>query len=396
MRSVFLHRYWIVLPVLVLFGLFARCAPVDGRENDFPDLYKVICVGQVAGCSCLERPGGKEELRLFHYESVVGTGATKDGLQLIKHKQRECWYPAGQLERSEYAKVLTSPLQKKDHAPLPLARLVPGLSAGDALDQVKAMPTKDLGHFWATFYHLALEDFHPGPAVPVRSPAGKVLGHASKDFLEQVRWEGSGISKSGLRLHWAGRSLRFNLYPAGLWGHGAGYGYKVFPYRTIAVNFPGLCRRLKGPGVRCYKKDVIGVLVRIREVAERRIKMEDGSRHDGYFCATDTGSPNYIKEDRIDIFVGVHGGGNPYLPPGRRGNLLIDGGIRNLVPSDWRLWKSKKQRVWCPMNKIPAVPGRPGPGDCAHDYHTVAADKALRLEAVLRPDGRPLRCRKSP
>lgn len=387
---------------LLFVSLFAlclvalACGRADARENEFPNIYKVMCINSAGGCACLERPGGAEAMKLFHLEAVEGPGPVQSGMRLIKHKRRECWYPAAKLERSEYSKILSSPRQKKDHAPLALDRFVSGFQRGDGVDKLRSMRTKALGYFWATYYHLALEDFHPGPPVPIRDPSGRVLGRASQKFLEQVTWEGSGISSSGQRLHYSGRKNRFNLYPADMWGHGAGYGYRVFPYRTIAVNFPGLCKRLK-PGMRgCRKKDVIGTMVYIPEVAERKIKMADGSIHDGYFCTTDTGSPNYIKEDRIDIFVGVHGGGNPYLPPGRRWNLLIAGGIENLVPSDWRLWTAKRKRVWCPMNRVPRVPGRPAPGDCVLDYHTTAPHKALTLQAVLRPDGSPLRCRKKP
>ena len=91
------------------------------------------------------------------------------------------------------------------------------------------------------YHHLALEDFHPGPKVRVLTPRGRVLGRASRNFLKKVRWQGSGIASSGLRLHYSGARgrLRFTSYSKRIWGHGTGYGYRVHPYRTIAVNFRG-------------------------------------------------------------------------------------------------------------------------------------------------------------
>ncbi len=382
---------------IVCFAICAwACGSVQAGPDEFPDIYKVMCVNAPDGCPCFSKPGGPEQTRVYHNEAVTGLGGVVDGWQKIERAGAACFFQAAALERSAYSRVLTAPRQREDHAPLPLAKLVDGFAAGDGTEKLAGYSVRELGKFWATYYHLALEEFHPGPPVAVLSPEGRVLGQASQEFLDQVTWEGSGISKAGLRLHYSGRKNRFNLYPADLWGWGAGLGYRVLPYRTIAVNFSGFCRRLMGTGRGCGKNDILGMLVRIREVAGRKIKMSNGERHDGYFCATDTGSPNYIKEDRIDIFVGVHGGGNPYLPPGRRGNDLIRGGIVNVVPSDWRLWSSKKDRVWCALDRLPADPARPRPGDCSHDYHTVAAHKALVIEAVLQADGRPLRCRKNP
>jgi len=145
---------------------------------------------------------------------------------------------------------------------------------------------------------------------------------------------------------------------------------------------------------RCNVRRAIGLVVRIPEIAKRRIRMPGGVPHDGFFCVTDTGSPYYIRADRIDIFVGAHGGGNPYLPPARRGNFLLNGGIASLVPSDWRLWKSENKRVWCPRSRLPGDPRNPAPGDCTHAYHAVAAHKALTLIALFHKDGRPVRCRR--
>lgn len=374
-----------------------------------PDIYSVLCAGRIEGCPCYENSSGPEEaFAVYHKEAAYGRGRSPEDLEqslprtLVAIRDRVCWMPANGLQRMEYAPVLRSPLREgleEEHAPVALARLVPGFSSGlspeDARRRADQMQRKPIGRFFATYYHLADEYYHPGPEVPVLTPAGDRVGSASKEFLEQVMWQGSGIAKSGLRLHYSGIRLRYNRYPDNVWGWGAGHGYLVWPYRTIAVNFKGFCEALGLPAP-CGKAEVIGTLVRIREVADREIPMPGGGVHDGYFCANDTGSPNYIKADRIDIFAGVHGGGNPYLPPARRGNALIDGGIENLVPSDWRLWKTKDDRVWCPPHRIPADPENPQPGDCTHDYRTVARHKALHIEVVLDEGGRPVKCEKRP
>ncbi|MCR9145334.1 MAG: hypothetical protein NXI24_24050 [bacterium] len=385
--------------VALLIGAFA-CAPLPGEtsEPEYPEMFRIECVGRPQGCACLSAepgptPPGPDAaaVTVYHAEAATGHREQKAYREVSLSNDRRCWYKKTGLRPMPYAKVPLSPLRDLDHVPLPLKRLAPNFGAA----QTDASHRLSLGKYWATYYHLAVEDYHPGKIVPVLDRRGRKLGTASQAFLKQVTWQGSGIASNGLRLHYTGTKMRFNTYAKDMWGHGAGYGYRVFPYRTIAVHFRALCRKLM-PGRKCGKKDVIGTLVWIREVAEKRIKMPGGSIHDGYFCATDTGSPNYIKDDRIDIFVGTHGGGNPYLPPARRPNALIEGGIRNLVPSDWRLWRAPNDRVWCDANRLPSNSARPAAGDCVTDYHVVARDKALNIEAVLDDQGRPLRCAKRP
>ncbi len=392
----------------------SRCAEITGENPpgssganpasvEYPEMFRVECVGRVTGCACQAKapPAAGERRTVYHAAAAPALDTAPDAAartpgyrHVALSGERRCYYPIKALRPMPYAKVPLSPLRKLDHSPLPLKKIAPAFDAA-AADARNPKRRKSLGKYWATYYHLAVEDYHPGKRVPVLDRQGRKLGTASRAFLKQVTWQGSGIASNGLRLHYTGTQMRFNTYAKNMWGHGAGYGYRVFPYRTLALHFKGLCRRLM-PGQKCSKRDVIGTLVYIQQVAERRIRMPDGSIHDGYFCATDTGSPNYIKDDRIDIFVGTHGGGNPYLPPARRPNALIEGGIENLVPSDWRLWRGKNDRVWCDPQRLPANPAQPGANDCTHDYHVVAAHKALELTAILDSRGRPLRCAKRP
>ncbi len=377
------------------------CAPGAAQsEAEYPEIFRVECVGRVSGCACYTASTGDAAAGpVYHAEAATAVGPDDPALdrRLVRVRNLTCWHPRAKLRAMSYARVPRSPFaERMDHRPVDLARLAPGAPAGEAaLAWTDALPRRALGRFFATYYHLADEHLHPGPETDVITPDGGKIGRASEEFLRQVMWQGSGIARNGTRLHYSGITMRFRRYSGDIWGWGAGAGYSVYPYRTFASNFPALCRAAGYPPG-CGKSQVIGLLVFIKEVRERRILMPGGEPHDGYFCATDTGSPHYIRSDRIDIFTGLHGGGNPYLPPSRRGNYLIDGGIQNLIPSDWRLWSGPDERVWCDQARIPANPAAPAPGDCVHDFRTVAREKALHLFAVLDPAGRPVKCRPRP
>ncbi len=376
---------------------------VSFAQKKFPTIYKVSCLNKAQGCPCYANPSNlkKTNKRLFHAEAVTSLGKQKNGFLAVQKKDStSCYYEKKKLNKSLYAKVSFSSFQKKEHTPLPLKKFM-NKSTLTLLKQKKLLQRKiSMGLFWATYYHLALEDFHPSSKknIPIRNKKGTVIGTASPSFLEQVRWQGSGITKSGLRIRVLSpsgplHSLRFDSYPASIWGYGAGASYKVFPYRTIALHFPSLCKKLK-QGPKCKKATVIGALLYIKEVAEGKISMPGNKIHDGYFCANDTGSPYYIRSDRIDIFVGAHNGGNPYLPPSRRSNALIQGGIENIVPSDWKLWKKEKQRVWCPIQKIPKNIWQPKRNECSHDYHVTARHKSLEIYAFYSPNNKLIKCKK--
>ena len=81
--------------------------------------------------------------------------------------------------------------------------------------------------------------------------------------------------------------LKATLYHAGAKGVGAldSLGCKVVAMRTVAVDKNVIPRR-----TRLYIKETVG------------LPMPDGSRHDGYWYATDTGGA--IKGQKIDLFTG--------------------------------------------------------------------------------------------
>ncbi len=349
-------------------------------------MRKVVCLNSPQGCSCKTDAG---DMPVYHAEAARVTGPVADNMTPVVIRGRNCRYPAEKLIPMPYAPVLSSPWQKADHSPMPVDRLT-GISR-ESLDGAERV---SLGRFWPTFYHLALEEFYPGKDVPIPSPDGRVLGTASDQFLLQVTWEGSGISRSGLRLAYAGPG-RYTTYRPDVWGFGAGGRTQILPYRTIAVNFEGFCRRMSSR-FPCSARDVPGIMVYSPDLAKKKIQMADGKPHDGYLCATDTGSPYYIREDRIDMFVGAHGGGNPFLPIERQTNDFIKGGLEAILPSDFRLWTGVNDRYWCPAGQIPRDPFHPAAGECVLDYHAVAAHKSLELFVLAGKDGKPIRCLSAP
>jgi 3D (Asp-Asp-Asp) domain-containing protein len=84
-----------------------------------------------------------------------------------------------------------------------------------------------------------------------------------------------------------GWSVKATLYHAGAKGVGAldSLGCKVVAMRTAAVD-----RTLIPKGSVLFIKETVGLL------------MPDGSRHDGYWYASDTGGA--IKGQRIDLYTG--------------------------------------------------------------------------------------------
>lgn len=379
----------------------------NGKLTAESKIAKPVCLMQLNGCNCYSQPNHQSKIitKIFHNEALIQAGTEQNQFlpvarytgYAVKKTDTVCYYPLSQLRFQPPVTEAVASTEKLNHSPMPIATLFRGLSSSADAQTLKTYSRQSLDRFWLTYYHLALEDHHPGPKLPVISPTGKVIGHASQEFLNQVRWQGSGIGQDGKRYHFSGINGRYHLYSED-WGMGAGRGYEVYPYRTIAVNFAGFCSRLYSNNStkyqECKRGDVLGIAVFIPEVADRHIKMQDGKIHDGWFCATDTGSPNYIKEDRIDIFVGAHGGGNPYLPYNRQTNYLIEGGIQNSVQWDWRLWKTESQRIWCDFTKVPKTGETPDESrHCLHDYHGTTPDKAVTLEVAFNQNGELLRCR---
>ncbi|WP_243393206.1 hypothetical protein [Leptospira perolatii] len=329
---------------------------------------------------------------MFHGEAATIQNLASEDAEVKEHHRiaignSHCKYPVLNLKLLSYQPDFRPMNTNLDHSPKSLSSM---LSRED-LERVKEYRKFQLYRYYPTYYHLALEVAYPGKDTSVISPMGKEIGRASAHFLEQVKWEGSGVAADGKKYHFAGNG-RYELYNLE-WGWGAGYKYQVYPYRTIAISFGDLCKKLgRLAPENCNKSKVIGTLFYFPGLAKKKIRMEDGKLHDGYFCANDTGSPEYIRGDRMDIFVGVHGGGSPYQPKELSRNLFFDAGVPPLVPSDWRYYTSEKERTWCSEENIPKDPFHPASEECSLDYHANAPQKGWEAFVFLRKDGSLVRC----
>ncbi|EQA34758.1 hypothetical protein LEP1GSC047_1223 [Leptospira inadai serovar Lyme str. 10] len=348
---------------------------------------KVLCLRSSSGCECTN-PITQSLTRLFHGEAViVDSSLTREEYASVRNADKQCLFPRNNLKFLTYKSGFQPMETKKDHSPKSLEFLLSGAD----LKEIANLSPMNLGRYYPTYYHLALEEAYPGTIVSVISPSGKEIGKASASFLEQVRWEGSGIATDGTKYHFAGDG-RYETYDLE-WGWGAGHGFQVFPYRTLAVSFKDLCAKIGNRIPNCNKSKVIGSLALIPKIREKRIRMSNGKFHDGFFCINDTGSPAYIRGDRMDIFVGTHGGGSPYQPKELSRNIFLDAGIQPLVPWDWRFYTSEKEREWCTEDRLPEDPFSPKSGECVSDYHANAPEKGMELHVFFRKDGSLVRCK---
>ncbi|WP_246052651.1 hypothetical protein [Leptospira semungkisensis] len=370
----------------MLVSLLLLLPNIIYSQSHSPIYAKVLCLNSPEGCEC--KISENKSARIFHGEAAVLEEFPQNTeYWKIRTSKQICQYPRKNLKALGYQSSFRPMQTSRDHSPKSLYQL---LQQEDA-DRLEKTESQSLGIYYPTYYHLALEEAFPGTEIAAYSPSGKEIGRASATFLEQVRWEGSGIAKDGKKYHFAGEG-KYELYDLE-WGWGAGYGYQVYPYRTIAISFKDLCEKLRSKISSCSKSKVIGALAYIPKIKEKRIRMQDGKVHDGYFCLNDTGSPLYIRDDRMDIFVGVHGGGSPYQPAELSRNTFLDAGIFPLYPSDWRMYTSEKERFWCPQEKLPRNPYSPSETECKLDYHAIAPEKGMEMRIFFRKDGSLVRCK---
>jgi 3D (Asp-Asp-Asp) domain-containing protein len=120
-------------------------------------------------------------------------------------------------------------------------------------------------------------------------------------------------------------SARVNLYHAG--GGGAtgndSLGCRPIPMRTIATDPRYIPRR-----TRVFIPETVGM------------RLADGTIHDGYWYASDTGGA--IKGQKIDLFTG-HGRGSmrPAMPFNQRRLTLVDAGRFDGCPPSWEAQPSQ-------------------------------------------------------
>jgi hypothetical protein len=322
---------------------FACVTPARSDTGFFSGRYKVNCTNSPSGCACSKTADSViKATSLLHAQPVEGTSgrdATLDKPAPVELRVNGeiCYYPSQNL-RPIYWESDLCPAASSE-AQLPLRDMSELLESGSA-DSEKI----GLGNLFPTFYNIADEAFHPGPkTVPLyEAGSGRLIAYVSKSFHEDLDMEGTGRLNDGRVLNvanyvnkiWDYKILSAEAFGVGILGH------SLHPYRSVAVDFVHLCKQAgynfcNLPVVEVRKR-LIGALLYMPRL--KGIPLGNGKIHDGYVCAQDIGGA--IQLDRVDIFVGPLGGGNPYLKDCRQRNPLIDAGIKGLVPSDWRTYES--------------------------------------------------------
>lgn len=146
--------------------------------------------------------------------------------------------------------------------------------------------------FKMTFYWLAIQKPSPGETedTELYTMDGYFFGSFSKQYVRDLKMEGSGILADGRVVNWAGKcnygvgtcfeELNVDKFP-----YGRGVGRRpLVPFRSIAVD----------PRIIPYDEPVY-----IPEIDG--MVLPDGSIHDGCVRADDTGG--WIKRRHVDFFV---------------------------------------------------------------------------------------------
>lgn len=325
------------------FMSLACVTTAHSAPSIFSGRYKINCTNSPDGCACTSSPESSDKfVSVLHAQPVVGTFGTDATLDKpapveLKINGKTCYYPSQKL-RPIYWESELCPNPSSEAA-------VPMRAMGEMLSQGNENGEKNsLGMLYPTFYNIADEAYHPGPkTVPlIEAVTGRVIAYVSESFHEDLDMEGTGKLNDGRVLNvanyvngvWDYKVLPSNAFGVGILGH------SLHPYRSVAVDFVHLCQQAKldfcSLPVVEVRKRLIGALLYMPRL--RGIPLPNGKVHDGYVCAQDIGGA--IQLDRVDIFVGPMGGGNPYLKECRQRNPLIDSGVNGLVPYDWRTYES--------------------------------------------------------
>lgn len=146
-----------------------------------------------------------------------------------------------------------------------------------------------LGDFKVTYYWVVSESRFSGAAdTSVLDLQGRSLGRFPRAFVKALELEGTAVTRDGRTLNYAGRragSTRFSVVSAPY-----GLGSKsnpLIPFRSLATDPSEIPY-----GTVLYIPEAVGA------------KLPDGTTHDGYFVAADTGGA--IKGKRLDVFTGLN------------------------------------------------------------------------------------------
>ena len=152
------------------------------------------------------------------------------------------------------------------------------------------LPNPRANGFRNTHYYLVEEADYSKTAPKdqeVLDEYGNIIVLVSTKFKKDLLMEGSGRLLDGRVLNYHGKvdgTFRFHV-TSHLMGRGAG-NCALVPFRSIAVDPAQIA-----VGSQVFIDETVGML------------LPDGSIHDGFWNADDTGSA--ILHDRVDIFIGV-------------------------------------------------------------------------------------------
>jgi hypothetical protein len=345
-----------------------------------------------AGIPCLESPAAAAPiLRTLRFRQPLRRLAQAEGFVQVEVAGASCWVAA-----EAVSQVHTSPvLCVKEPRP---PTLLPIAALADFDPEKTKTAARPLGTAFPTFYQIALETFYPLRAearpVSLRDRKGDLLARVSPEFRRALLMQGTAALTDGRIVNVGAKvkgKQRFVVLPDGSSGLGI-LGFRLYPYRSVAVDFDFLCRRLGDPGLcdvgnaeakdpkvtTANRKALAGSLLYLPRLAG--ITMGEGLVHDGYVCAVDVGGG--IRNDRIDIFVGPDGAGNPYYPPCRRDNPFLRAGIESLLPTDWLQWQPDGQGNWV---RSVETEYRDTAGSKALDVRLVPGVRCRREAAVEAP-----------
>jgi 3D (Asp-Asp-Asp) domain-containing protein len=137
-----------------------------------------------------------------------------------------------------------------------------------------------IGKFLDTYYFNVIEADYPGPqTVAVKDAKGKVIAWVTAGFWEHFSVEGTGRLRDGRELNTSEGG--FIVVDAPM-GEG---NCPLQPWRTMAVD---------------SRVIPLGTIVKIDETVG--LKLPDGTIHDGYWQAEDTGGE--VRNAHVDLYIG--------------------------------------------------------------------------------------------
>lgn len=307
--------------------------------NLFSGNYKILCPGNPLGCACFGKEG-EIKTRFFHALPVPGVSSQDeskgngDFIAVKDSEKQTCFFPRKDLQPIYWSSDRC--LSESDRDAFQFASLTEILPRGSDISMKRSV-----SKIFPTFYTIATESLHDGPKVEklFESGTNRLIATVNKAFREDLDLEGTGQLTDGRVINVGKYSPKtgwdYLVLPDNTFGYGVA-GHFLYPFRSAAVDFEWLCQAAKlgdcSGGRQAVTARYAGQLLYFPKL--NGLPLPNGQNHDGYICAKDIGGA--IVSDRIDLFVGPTGGGNPYLKECLFTNAFIEGGISSLTPWDWR------------------------------------------------------------